>query len=218
MIESHEYTVVGTFVLLLFSSSGCKKDKARGRACNVERMLDPLYRRSPQNVCETSHSLELIDMPTTVAAVATPASRADDINEGLGLLTGPNTGKGQDVLDKSLADTSKVFPPFQDSGTPFGSSASHSSCSASSTTVTDSFSKTEYTQVFRSAICHYPCGCAGPCTALNSKGRRALLRHYSITRSQTSLALRIKRDNTIRKALDRMLSNDLVWHDCQSVP
>jgi hypothetical protein len=42
-------------------------------------------------------------MPTTVGSVAAPASRADD---GLGLLTGPNTGKGQDVLDKFLVDIS----------------------------------------------------------------------------------------------------------------
>jgi hypothetical protein len=73
-------------------------------------MLDPLYRRSPKNVCESSHSLELIDMPATAASVAAPASRADDVDEGLGLLTGPDTGKGQDVLDKFLVDIFKVFP------------------------------------------------------------------------------------------------------------
>lgn len=49
-------------------------------------------------------------MPTAVTSVAAPVSRADNVDEGLGLLTYPDTGKGQDVLVKFLVDISKVFP------------------------------------------------------------------------------------------------------------
>lgn len=63
------------------------------RRWGAERMLYPPSLHSAERL-RTITQFGTYDMQTTVASATVPASPADDVDEGLGLLSGPNIGEG----------------------------------------------------------------------------------------------------------------------------